>query len=657
MLGAKQEARLEKKKKKLAALNEIIKLNDVDRKKKNDSSAINDENSDNASSSSNDQPSPKRVKKTEEITLAVPAQEISYEKYSQMKKTLTERKRNERFPPKIRLRLGGESALLSVESNLRTPIFLTDIQHLIMVSVLGSGSPCIPSRWCHMDKASKISHTVVVILEGFSLYNFTANESLFKNSSKLFAHKLEVVMPRNGQTVEELMTVSLTHCQQDELIEKYGSLEAAIESTRNQAFLMDRVFPVEEKESSKAVAVVHAASEIIPRTQLLLSALQLVDEDYPLPLRGDLANRYKDYVMTNDCYAPVTSTSPMFGLDCEMCRTSAGINELTRISIINEQFENVYETLVKPDSKIIDYLTVYSGITEQLMENVTKTLKQVQQEVRALLPADAILVGQSLNCDLVAMKMMHPYIIDTSVIYNVSGDRRTKSKLQTLSMEFLGEAIQMNRLGHDSIEDCSASLKLTKLKLSKGVDFGDAILAGRKRAMHLDKIAGGDAIPNELSSKKKKKTAIISSAETEIDYSKFIQAVDSLRTQKNINCVVAESNKHAILKTRELAIQNDLTITHLKIGAERLEEANIKKTISKIDRWITNCWESIAPNALFTVIFSDASTGDGKNTNGIIDPVADIDTGEGTAQILNYSGVVMMDVKRQQSFSVEERKQ
>lgn len=50
-------------------------------------------------------------------------------------------------------------------------------------------------------------------------------------------------------------------------------------------------------------------------------------------------DRYTDFVLTKDLYHEVTHSSPMFGLDCEMCRTTSGELELTRVSIVNEQLE------------------------------------------------------------------------------------------------------------------------------------------------------------------------------------------------------------------------------------------------------------------------------------------------------------------------------
>merc|ERR1712183_1218197 len=111
-----------------------------------------------------------------------------------------------------------------------------------------------------------------------------------------------------------------------------------------------------------------------------------------------------------------------------MCRTSIGENELTRVCVVDSSLKVVYHSLVLPENPITNYLTQYSGITKETLDGVTKRLEDVQ----TLLPRDAILVGQSLNSDLHALKMMHPYVIDTSVIYNITGTRSRKTKLSVL---------------------------------------------------------------------------------------------------------------------------------------------------------------------------------------------------------------------------------
>ena len=55
-----------------------------------------------------------------------------------------------------------------------------------------------------------------------------------------------------------------------------------------------------------------------------------------------------------------------------------------------------------------------------MLEDVTTRLEDVQNDLQKILPPDAILVGQSLNCDLAAMKMVgHHEILDDNFIIEV----------------------------------------------------------------------------------------------------------------------------------------------------------------------------------------------------------------------------------------------
>lgn len=65
------------------------------------------------------------------------------------------------------------------------------------------------------------------------------------------------------------------------------------------------------------------------------------------------------------------------------------------------------------------------------------------------------------------LQLFHPYIIDTSVIFNLNGNKGSKSKLKLLAKYFLDMNIQCGNLGHDSIEDSRATMLLVQLKLCK----------------------------------------------------------------------------------------------------------------------------------------------------------------------------------------------
>ncbi|ELU02067.1 hypothetical protein CAPTEDRAFT_184521 [Capitella teleta] len=232
------------------------------------------------------------------------------------------------------------------------------------------------------------------------------------------------------------------------------------------------------------------------RTRLLLTPLQMSRERIPMPISNwrETAT-YAGFQYTKASYDPVTSDSPLLAVDCEMCLTAGGRKELTRVSITDESHNILYDTYVKPDTEIVDYLTRFSGVTEEIMNSCTMTLADVQKDFQRILPADSILCGHSINFDLNALKLFHPYIIDSSTIYNLSGMSNKKEGLKRLSEKFLRSYIQMSDAGHCSKEDASATMKLIQLKLRNDYRFGNVLLNGQIEAPNKDTDL---AVPTDL---------------------------------------------------------------------------------------------------------------------------------------------------------------
>lgn len=316
---------------------------------------------------------------------------------------------------------------------------------LLRYAVLGKSCVSKP-RWCKLFHQNRLKNVVVFVLQGMSQLHFYRFYLEFRFLRKAFKHKFRLPPPSSNFLAD---IIGLKKKEPTGELPK--TLEGSLPSAIAKASINLQHDPIIQKYGLKKVSLIRC----------LLTKEEMKTFSFPLQGFPDC----EDFVPTK-CDGSVTENSPLFGLDCEMCLTSKG-RELTRVSLVAEGGACIMDELVKPDDKILDYLTRFSGITKKILNPVTTKLKDVQRQLKALLPPDAVLVGHSLDLDLRALKMIHPYVIDTSLLYIREQGRRFKLKF--LAKAILGKDIQCpNKLGHDATEDARTTLELAQYFLKYG---------------------------------------------------------------------------------------------------------------------------------------------------------------------------------------------
>jgi len=480
----------------------------------------------------------------------------------------------------------GHKAFLWFNSR-RTPIFMSDVQAIVTTCLLKNKSPINPSRVCNLYNGSLYKNVVILVIDGVG-----ANMIVRRQNTKTWItnhlNLVEVVNPaRHASSIYEslfLVPVPESATSEHKNIRK---------STRALYYLSKNITQAKRKRPDHQ-------DDTPLKLRLVLSEEQLLQEGYPIRPIG----QYQGFVYTKDKYAQVHENSPLLAIDCEMCMTSAG-NELTYVCVVDENLDVLYKSYVKPHNTITNYLTEFSGISRWDLEGVTTRIEDVQDALRHIIPDDCILVGHSLNSDLRAIKMIHPYVIDTTVIYNLKG-QRTKAKLKHLSSIFLNKEIQTGNIevGHCPEEDAIASLELAMLKLEKGYAFGDICIGGldmgiseadrEKMPRFVDKQILVRDTPccslNSVMKKEDKSLAIVISQNVKDFYDKNDCVDKDIPLSK-------ENMKNLARCTRDKSSSHDLIFLHADLR-------NQSYPYEEVNDLCRNIYMNLPENSLFVPIFN-----------------------------------------------------
>ncbi|XP_019085553.1 PREDICTED: small RNA degrading nuclease 1-like [Camelina sativa] len=172
-----------------------------------------------------------------------------------------------------------------------------------------------------------------------------------------------------------------------------------------------------------------------------------------------------------------------------------------RVGAVDQNLKVIFDEFVKPDKPVLDYMTSISGVTAEDIKKATLSVVDIQEILRPFLSTGTILVGHSLDHDLKVLKIDHPKVIDTSLVFKYPNARKfRRPSLNDLCKSMLGYEVQKAGVSHDCVHDAAATMKLVLALIEKRI--GTTIsqskedLEAKKSRLFVHKIPHN--VPSEL---------------------------------------------------------------------------------------------------------------------------------------------------------------
>jgi RNA exonuclease 1 len=479
----------------------------------------------------------------------------------------------------------AELPKLTILSDKNKKASISSVRDLLLYSLTDMD---LRPNWCRLANRKSVDKFVVIFLRGLTNEEF--GMPCLKDEINPFLiskYKLNENLSNFGNYFQEVIPM-LAPGSKKCIYSTYSSLVSYTLSNKQKASIK------KENEARKI---------ILP--DLYLTLEEMLFNSYPIhkDVKGatqEMINRTSDFKSTTD-FNHVGSTT--FALDCEMCRSANG-RVLTRVSLTDFDNNIIIDKFIKPTEPIVDYLTQWSGITEEKLIGVETTVEDIQNEILSIVSSNDTLIGHSLESDLHVLKIKHPKIVDTSICFDHPRGPPSKASLKMLMSSHLDTSIQISFSGHDSVEDCISCMELVKLKITKGYLYGksynmESLFKRISQNNKLIKCANGDKIPKSSVVIGYSAVKNFGHHESQIQCRSDDEIVDKfIETQKD--------NDLIILKLRELEWFKEYSKNNI------VEDLKLPETMdemyAKVNERLARIYENLTPNSILLVCSENGDT-------------------------------------------------